>query len=162
MTVSGLWWRAWSTEAVRWVRATWELLPTAHLDGLCVRKRAKKIKLRQFFSFFSPPTRYITLEHHRLYSRLDVVWNVFFTFASFSLLCLSLNWQHQSFPNRLVPLYLYLIESSLYAWHTLCVRTGFNNIYADYSVWEHQKTEATCGQGRVFLRLYIWWEVSVP
>lgn len=90
MTVSGLWWGAWSTEAVRWVRATWELLPTAHLDGLCVRKRAKKVKLGQFFSFFSPPTRYITLEHHWLYSRLDVVvWNVFFTFASFSLLCLS-------------------------------------------------------------------------
>lgn len=76
MSVSGLWRGAGSTEADRWVTATWELPLTAHLDGLFIRKRAKKIKSRQFsppspLSFFSPPTRHITLEHHRLYSRQD-------------------------------------------------------------------------------------------
>lgn len=85
MTVSGLWRAAWSSEAVRWVTATWELLLTAHLDGLCIRKRAKKIKPRRsFFSpFFSPPTRHITLEHRALHSRLDVAFFLFF-FSFFS------------------------------------------------------------------------------
>lgn len=52
-------WRARAREAVRWVTATWELPLTAHLDGLCIGKRAKKIKTRQPCSlspFFSPPT----------------------------------------------------------------------------------------------------------
>lgn len=68
-------------------------------------------------------------------------------FASSSPLCLIWNWSHSTVPSKTRPAVFPFFYLSLYAWHLLCIRTGFKNIYADYSVWENQKTASTWRHG---------------